>query len=315
MILIIDGNNLAHRCKYVFSLSTGGLDVSVTYGFLRVMYSLMKKYSPTSVVVCWDGGIPEFRIDTLPSYKASRKRDWDELEVEDFNRQMNELDHMLPHMGVISIRRIGSEADDLMYHAAKVLDDDEIIIVTSDKDLFQVLRYDNVRVLNPARDALYDRAMIEEEIGTEILNYVYWRALQGDSSDGIAGVPGIGEKTATKLFKEHKNSSKIFYDAELGRIGGKLEERIKEFGTEQFCKSTYVMHLHQDRTGAIISIIEAVHDHVRANPKKVKRYFLQNAFTSFIGTSFVRDLSNLEAPKIKEGTRSPVAIGRRTPVT
>lgn len=310
-MLVVDGNNLAHRCKYAYSLSNGGVDVSVTYGFLKVLHSMMKKYSPLSVVVCWDGGIPEFRRKALPCYKANRKRDWDAAEYEDFIRQLTELETILPTMGVVSVRRIGTEADDLMYHISKIVDyNEETIIVSSDKDMFQTLRFENVKVYNPSREVLYDRKMIEDATGVDILYYVDWRSIQGDSSDNIPGIPGVGEKTATKLFSEYKSLSGIF----AANIPGKLGINIHEFGSSNACRNTYIMNLHQDRTGAIISIVDAISEHARANPRRVKKYFLENSFLSFIGSSFMNDLGMLTVPPLRPNIKTPINIGRRDPV-
>src|SRR5512139_1910981 len=112
--IIIDANHLAHRCRHVFNLSNKGVDVSVTYGFLKVMGSIIDKFKPQSVIVCWDGGIPEHRRKCYPEYKASRDHG-DPLEYVEFERQCDELyGYALPMMGVVNIRRMGIEADDLM---------------------------------------------------------------------------------------------------------------------------------------------------------------------------------------------------------
>ena len=317
MNLIIDGNNMAHRCRHVFSLSNKGEDVSVKYGFLRVLQSLMKRFKPTSVIVCWDGGTPEFRRKSVPEYKIHRDHG-DPVDYADFLRQIDELiTYALPIMGVINVRRSGAEADDLMYHASRMLVDD-CIIVTSDKDLFQAIA-DGVKVYNPARETLYDADVLKDEIGIDVTKYVDWRAIQGDGSDNIPGVPGIGEKTATKLFYEWGTLTGIVNAAlgvnPRGSIEGKIGENIRAFGWDKIYMNVYVMALYADRVGARKSVLDACSHYSSCNVNIVKRYLLKNTFISLIDSSFLGPISKLVKPKIRtKGLRMPVVPFKRRPV-
>lgn len=139
MLLIIDGNNLAHRARHSFNLSNAGVDTSVIYGFLHVLTSYMRRYNPDAILVAWDYGIPEFRRVAVPEYKANRKHDDDPEDYQDFLRQMRELSSILPKCGILSVRHSGAEADDIMSQASQ-LSVDEAYIITSDKDLLQCVR-------------------------------------------------------------------------------------------------------------------------------------------------------------------------------
>lgn len=318
LTMVIDGNNLAHRCRYVFSLSNKGIDVSVTYGFLRVMDSLLLKHRPTCVMVMWDGGTPEFRRRAMPSYKANRSKG-DPQEYKDFLRQMNELRDILPTMGVISVWKRGSEADDLMYHASRIVRGD-VLIVSSDKDMFQAIT-ERVHVLNPAKDdTVYTSEVFEEEYGIPVSKYIDWRALQGDGSDNIEGVKGIGVKTATKLFQKYEELTRITNAAE-GRnpegdnIGGKLGENIVNFGFDRIARNIFVMALYADRVGAKNAILDAVYAHTPCRPKAVKKYFLRNDFSSLIHGNLISKVRRLDVPELElEGVRMPVVCSRREPV-
>jgi DNA polymerase-1 len=316
MLVLIDGNNLAHRCRHVFSLSNKGIDVSVTYGFLRVMGSILHHLKGTSVIVAWDGGVPEFRRQTVPEYKANRHHD-DEDGYHDFLRQIHELsDYVLPMAGVLSVRNHGSEADDLLYHAAKI-SLEENVVVTSDKDLFQAIG-DMTSVYNPSREKLYTKDNFEREIGVSLANYVDWRAIQGDPSDNIPGVYGVGEKIATRLFQDWGNLTSIVNAAAgrhpKGKLSGKVADSILSFGFEQIIKNVYITALYADRTGAKLALLSALEDWTPADKTRLKKYLMRNAFSSLLDPSFLGTISKLKKPTLRNDIRVPVVCQRRTPV-
>ncbi len=316
-VLILDGNNIAHRARHTFDLSHKGVDVSVTYGFLRILGSLITRFRATSVISTWDGGIPEFRREAVPEYKANRHHD-DEEDYLDFLRQVQELcDYALPMMGVVSARKLGAEADDLMYHAAR-MSINHSIIITSDKDMIQAID-EKTDVYNSSREFLYTIGNVEQEFGIPLQNYIDWRALQGDASDNIPGIMGVGEKTATKLFQEWKTLTRIV-NAASGhspdvKMTGKVAENIREFGFDRIARNIYITALYADRTGARQAIIDAVEDFQPANKKRIKNYLMRNAFASLLENPFVGSLSRLRKPDIQaENIRIPVICGRRFPI-
>ena len=272
MNVIIDGNNLAHRCKYKFSLSNHGVDVSVTFGFLKVLASTLHKFNAASCIVCWDFGIPEFRRTTLPEYKATRKSSMEYAEYEDFNRQMRELEYILPNFGVISVSRPACEADDLMHHASRMCFGNNVI-VSSDKDMLQSAT-DKVSVYSPTKAILYTPELVKEEYGIDVEHYVEWRAIQGDSSDNIIGIHGIGPKTAVKLFDKYGSVSNIIdacYGANesVNKYTGKIADSIKDFGENNIRRNIHVMSLAVDRAGAKFELYDAIFLHDRADRAKM----------------------------------------------
>lgn len=301
-LLIIDGNNLAHRCKHTFSLSNHGVDVSITYGFLRVLGSMLEKYKPSSVIVCWDGGVPEFRKKSVPEYKSNRHTDDDPFEYDNFLRQVEELHgYILPIMGVISSRKIGAEADDLIYHASRMYVGNSVI-VTSDKDLLQAVCHD-VMVYNPARDTLYTPDTLEIETGVPVSQYIDWRAIQGDSSDNIPGVRGIGEKTATKLFKEYGSLTNIV-NAALGFspkhsvMNDKIRSGILAFGMDKIVNNILITALYADRVGARAELLAAVEEFIYPDTFRVKKYFMANGFVSLIDGVLLSNVKSLTKPEL-----------------
>lgn len=317
--LLIDGNNMAYRAKYAFNLSNRGEDVSVSYGMLRMIKKLMEQFEPKSVIVCWDGGVPEFRCKAVPSYKANRHKDDDPLEYESFLAQIIELDtYAFPLMGIVSARKVGAEADDLMHHGSRMLLDNSII-VTSDKDLIQSINA-VVSVYSPNKDKLYTRDNIDSELDIPLDQYLDWRALQGDSSDNISGVTGIGEKTATKLFKEYGSLTGIVNTAlglnpERKKMSPKMSENINDFGFERITANLKVMALYADRVGARVEIIEAIERCKPSNKDRIKRYLMNNAFVSLMDGEFYHSLTELECPQLwLQDLRCPVIAPKRVAI-
>jgi DNA polymerase-1 len=315
LLVIIDGNNMAHRARHTFNLSYKGEDVSVTYGFLRMLGSILEKFRPTSILVAWDYGVPEFRRKTLPEYKANRHLDDDPDAYADFIRQIQELaDYVLPMAGITNITKHGSEADDIMYHASRI-SKIPVLIVSSDKDMFQCIN-ENVSVYNPGREKVYTSETIKEEYGIDVKDIVHWRAIQGDSSDNIAGVVGVGEKTATKLFQTFGSLTAIENAVNganpKGEISGKLKEAFLTFGSDRIVKNVYVMALYMDRTGVRKTIWETVGRYKAVDRVRLSKYFLQKSFSSL--TELPGELTKLSSPILKEDVRIPVVCGRRFPI-
>jgi DNA polymerase-1 len=312
-LLLIDGNNLAYRCKFVFQLSNRGQDVSVTYGFLKVLESLMKKFKPVSVIVAWDGRVPKFRRHLVPEYKINRHKDEDPEDRVDFNRQMDELHYyILPRMGIVSVKRDHTEADDLLHQASVMSLHEESIIVTGDKDLLQSLSR-KTKVYSPAKEKLYTVKEFEEEYDLVLSKYVWWKALQGDGSDNIPGVQKVGEVTATKIFKEFDTIIALFSAIETGSFAGKIADRIKEFGYERLVNNYKVMNLFTDRTGARYTLLEELKYYKLSDKRLIKNYLLRNAFISLLDNLPVM-VSKLTMPKLDNTIRCPVIIEERTPI-
>jgi len=312
--IIVDGNNAAYRARYAYSLSNRGVDTSVTFGFLKMMSSYIAKWQPSSVVICWDGGIPEFRRQAVPEYKANRHKDEDPDAYEDFLRQMRELQHIvIPLSGMVNVYKKGAEADDFMYHASRMLDD-EIIIITTDRDLLQCAT-NRISIYNPTKDLLYTPEIIEEEFGIKMQDIVDWRAIQGDSSDNIAGVIGIGEKTATKLIQEYGDLCTIYNAARGKSPRGKPSDRISNaivsFGWDRLVKNIKITALYADRVGARQTIEKAVKEYKRLDDDKFIDYLYKNAFVTLADGNFIHNLRKLQRPDIVDnGYRYPLVVKR-----
>jgi DNA polymerase-1 len=274
---------------------------------------LIKKFKPSSIIVAWDGRVPKFRRHLVPEYKINRHKDEDPDDRANFNRQMDELhNYALPRMGILSVKRNYTEADDLLHQASVLSLHEESVIVTGDKDLLQSLSR-KTKVYSPSKEKLYTVKDFEEEYDLPISRYVWWKALQGDGSDNIPGVPKVGEVTATKIFKEFDTIIELFSAIEVGDFAGKIADRIKEFGYERLVKNYKVMNLFTDRTGARYTLLEELKYYKATDKQLVKGYFLRNAFVSLLDSLPIM-LSNLTVPKLDKTIRCPVVVDERTPI-
>lgn len=311
MILLIDGNNMAYRALYKFNLSNNGKDVSVTFGVFRMIISIIKRHHPQSVVVAWDGGVPAYRRALLPQYKAHRKKD--DRDWEDVYRQMNELcDYALPMCGIMTLRQAHTEADDLLAVASRMASD-RPYIVSMDDDLLQCVDK-RTSVIKPLKGIVVTSHNFKKEIGVLPEDYLLYKTLVGDGSDNIPGVKSIGPKTAAKLVAVWDNYPDLFNPKALSSRPNALNMRqygsLKAVGADAFWTMYDVMDLSYDRVGAHKVIYDSVYHHFDA--KRLKRYFMRNAFVSLVGGDVMRVFDSLRAPEFRECRHPVVPVVRRS---
>lgn len=211
MIAIVDGNNLAYRSFYtpMGSLTTSlGKASGCIMGLLNQLKALQETTDVERIIVMWDSGKAEWRKELHPEYKANRsygKTEEEKVKFDELYSQMNTLHEMLPMIGIHSIKMdVPFEADDLIYGATKYLSeiDEEVLVVTSDKDMYQLIG-DKVSLYTPTKKKVIGISDFYDEVGVRHSAYMGYRALLGDTSDNISGVPGIGEKTAKNLMDKY----------------------------------------------------------------------------------------------------------------
>jgi 5'-3' exonuclease len=180
-------------------------------GLMDMIARLIREYSPATVIACWDDDWrPDFRVELLPSYKEHRVAQADQEEVPDALReQLPLIEALLVAVGIPKVGVPGYEADDVIGTYAAIADG-PVDVVTGDRDLFQIVDDDaGVRVLYTARGLarmqIADAAFVEEKYGVTPQQYADMAALRGDPSDGLPGVPGIGEKTAASLLRRFRD--------------------------------------------------------------------------------------------------------------
>ena len=213
-VMALDGNSLVYRAFFALpdTMATAGGEVTnAVFGFCSMFLTLVKDHNPDAVVVVFDRKEKTFRHVAAPEYKAQREKQPDSLYAQlDVVRTQ-----LLPAAGVATLDIAGFEGDDIIATiAAAVGQHDELIIVTGDRDAYQLVSDPNVRVLYNKRGvsdyALYDEAGIKERTGVTPAQYPDYAALRGDPSDNLHGVPGVGEKTAAKLINQYGTLQAVF---------------------------------------------------------------------------------------------------------
>lgn len=226
--VLIDGNSLTYRAFFALptDLATAsGQVTNAVYGFTSMLVNLMRDHHPDRIAVAFDTPEPTFRHRALETYKAQRD-DTPELLVAQFDLVAEVLDVL----GITRVTLPGYEADDVIATLATraAAAGDQVIVVTGDRDAYQLVHDPQVRVLYNRRGvsdyALYDEAGIVERTGVTPARYVEYAALRGDPSDNLPGVPGVGEKTAAKLINAYGDVEGVL--AHLGDQTPKLRENL-----------------------------------------------------------------------------------------
>lgn len=213
--LIIDGNSIINRAFYGIKLlnAKDGHFTNAIYGFMNILLNLDEKYNPDSTIVAFDVHKPTFRHNMYSEYKAGRKSPPPEL-----LEQFEPLKKLLLAFGCKIVECPGFEADDILGTLSVSINaDDFCYIATGDRDSLQLIKK-NVSVLltttkmGKTQTVEYDEELLLKEYGTTPAGMIELKALQGDSSDNIPGVPGIGPKTAGELIKKYSSIENIYSD-------------------------------------------------------------------------------------------------------
>lgn len=240
-IMVIDGNSILNRAFYGVRLLTNheGLYTNAIYGFLSTFFKLQDEEMPDRTIVCFDVREKTFRHKKFDTYKATRKGMPDELAV-----QLPVMKDVLEKLGVTCCELAGYEADDLIGTISRVLDEhgDECVIVTGDRDSLQLVGGGTtvrlvVTRMGQTTSTKYDEALFREEYGFAPAQLIDLKALMGDSSDNISGVPGIGQKTAMNLLLNFGTLDGIY--AHLDSPDIKKGVREKLINGEQSARDSY----------------------------------------------------------------------------
>jgi 5'-3' exonuclease len=203
-LLLIDGNNLAYRWLQRKNYNTFQDD------YLRTIESLSKSYNAERTIVCFDFGKSYYRMELLDSYKGNRVKPQEEEEqkhYEEFFACLNAIPNMLPYQ---TLKFRGLEADDIITFLTQNISPnfEHTWIISSDRDMYQLLS-DKVSIFNIFSKKEIDIAYFLETYSLAPEEYLFSRILEGDKSDNILGVEGIGPKRAQQLAKEYKTLDKL----------------------------------------------------------------------------------------------------------
>lgn len=222
-LLLVDGTGHLYRSFFAIKdLSRqDGTPTNAVFGFVRAVHQLQQAWQPTHLAVAWDGGTPVERLVRLPTYKAQRPPMPDALRL-----QIAPVMEFLACAGIPLLRLDRQEADDVLASLAAWAVAEgaaEVLIATSDKDLFQLVD-DKVSLVAPAKDTpRIGREAVHLKTGVYPEQIVDWLALTGDAVDNIPGVDGVGAKTAAKLLAQFGS-----LDAVLCRLAEVTPDRLRE---------------------------------------------------------------------------------------
>lgn len=248
-LMILDGNSIVNRAFYGIRMlnAPDGTPTNGVYGFLSILRKLLDDQKPEAVCVAFDLKAPTFRHMRYEGYKAQRKAMPEELAV-----QMPILKQVLDAMGVLRLELESFEADDLLGTvAAKCRDSGwECRIVTGDKDSFQLIS-DTTHVchvksrMGQTTTTEYTPELFFDEYGFEPRSIIDLKALMGDASDNIPGVPGVGEKTAMALVQRYKHLETIYADINTLDVKEGVRKKLRE-GRESAFLSFELATIHTD---------------------------------------------------------------------
>lgn len=228
-LMLIDGNSLLYRAFYALPLlqNSEGLYTNGVYGFLTMFNRVVAEQQPTHIAVAFDMGRITFRNEVYSDYKAHRQEPPDEL-----TPQFSMLREVLTARNVDYVELAGYEADDLIGTLSRMAEEAEMatVILTGDGDSLQLVS-DLTHVLMTKKGItqleMYDPAGVKQRWEVEPDKMIEIKALMGDASDNIPGVPGVGAKTAVKLIKDYGSLENLY--EHLEEVSGKkLVERLTE---------------------------------------------------------------------------------------
>ncbi|MCV7385078.1 DNA polymerase I [Mycolicibacter longobardus] len=231
-LLLLDGNSLAYRAFYALPAENfktrSGLTTNAVYGFTAMLINLLRDEAPTHVAAAFDVSRQTFRSERFPEYKATRSSTPDE-----FRGQIDITKEVLNALGITTLSEPGYEADDLIATLATQADSEgyRVLVVTGDRDALQLVN-DNVTVLYPRKGVSdltrFTPDAVVEKYGLTPAQYPDFAALRGDPSDNLPGIPGVGEKTASKWIVEYGSLQGLVdqVDTVKGKVGDALRANL-----------------------------------------------------------------------------------------
>jgi DNA polymerase-1 len=296
LLLLFDGNALVHRAFHALppltQPKTGEL-VNAVYGFASTLLKVFADFKPTHWAVAFDRPTPTFRHEMFEEYKAQRPATPEELKG-----QIKKVHQLVEAFHIPVFEIDGFEADDVLGTLSKQADEQgvETIIVTGDNDMLQAV-LPRVKALAPRRTftdtVLYDEEAVEQRYGIKPEQLADLKALAGDVSDNIPGLPGIGEKTATKLLQQY-GSLRGIYDHIEDITPSRLQDTLREYRPQSF------------RNKDLSTIVKDVPIKLDLKTCQVSHYDRNEVARLFQELEFIKLLPRL--PQIQAESQQPLAV-------
>ncbi len=234
-LFLLDAYALIYRAHFAFTknprINSKGMNTSVVFGFTNTLLEVLQKQKPTHIAVAFDTAGPTFRDEMFEDYKATRQET-----PEDIRTGIPIVKDIIRGFNIPILEMEGFEADDIIGTIAKKASADgfEVFMMTPDKDFGQIVE-EHIKLYKPAYmgnsvDILGPKEVCEKWDIKDVSQVIDMLGLQGDTSDNIPGIPGVGPKTAAELLKQYGTVENVVTHA--AELKGKLKERVEEFGQQ-----------------------------------------------------------------------------------
>lgn len=249
-IVLIDGHSILNRAFYGLPDLTNaeGLHTNAIYGFLTIMFKILEEEKPEYLTVAFDVHAPTFRHEMYDAYKGTRKPMADEL-----RQQVPVIKEVLGAMGIKTIEQAGLEADDLLGTISRRSEERgmEVSVISGDRDLLQ-LATEHVKIRIPKTKQ--GRTEVEDYYSEDVKNryqvtpleFIDLKALMGDTSDNIPGVPSIGEKTAAKIITEYHSIENAYAHVEELKLPRASKALKEHWDLAVMSKTLATIEVHAD---------------------------------------------------------------------
>lgn len=234
-LFLLDAYALIYRAHFAFTktprINSKGINTSVPFGFTNTLLEVLQKQKPTHIGVAFDTSAPTFRDEIFEEYKATRQET-----PEDIRYGVPKVKEILKGFNIPILEIDGYEADDIIGTLAKQAERQgfEVFMMTPDKDFGQLVS-EHIHLYKPAYmgnavDIMGPKEVCEKWDIQNVSQVIDMLGLQGDTSDNIPGIPGVGPKTAAELLKQYGTVENVIEHA--GELKGKLKERVEQFGEQ-----------------------------------------------------------------------------------
>lgn len=293
-LLLLDGNAMLFRGFYAtiytrpMKTSTN-IPTNAIYAFHLMLSKAIELINPDHILVAWDAGQPTFRHEMNEDYKGTRKQLPEELIA-----QFPIAREYLEAANIFHYQQVGIEADDIIGSVAKQYKDYEVVILTSDKDLLQLID-DRISVMLMKKGLseveIIDTPKLKEWLNVTPKQIIDLKALMGDTADNIKGVPGIGEKTAVKLIDEYQTIENIYENIE--KFKGKQKEKLIDGKESAFLSKTLATIIVDAEVNLDENQLEYKKDQSRLND-----FYRKYEFKSFIEETNETEMSIQQVDKV-----------------
>jgi DNA polymerase-1 len=309
-LLVVDGNSILNRAFYGIRTlnNSAGLPTNAVYGMITMLSRQLEKYAPDYTAIAFDVHAPTFRHKLYDGYKGTRKGMPDDLRV-----QMPYAKRAAEALGFTVIEKEGYEADDVLGTLAQNASDSEeelfTYIMTGDRDSLQLISDKTVVLLATNNDYLYfDTNAFIDKYGVNPQQFVDVKAIMGDSSDNIPGVPGIGEKGALSLISEFGTLENIYSKYETSDLKPSVVNKLASGKESAFLSQTLArIERHVPEMPQLSDLVNNGIDN-----KKAFELFTELEFTALIKKLGIIEASECNSPatvdKIPETTEDPDAL-------